>query len=204
MGYFPFFMDMEGRHGLIVGGGAIALRKTEKLLPFGPVLTVAAPSILPTLAALPGVTAAERAFDGSMLEGMDFAIAATDSRETNRAVSALCRARNIPVNTVDDPEACTFLFPALVRRGTLCVGISTGGASPAAAAWLRGQIEAMLSEKFGDILEYMGKLRPWLKAMAEDEQSRGALMKALFAACMEAGRPLTEAELAAFLREERL
>ncbi len=45
MGYFPFFMDLEGREGLILGGGAVALRKVRKLLPYGPRLTVAAPEI---------------------------------------------------------------------------------------------------------------------------------------------------------------
>lgn len=44
MGYFPFFVDLEGREGLVVGGGAVALRKLQKLLPYGPRLTVAARS----------------------------------------------------------------------------------------------------------------------------------------------------------------
>ena len=29
MAYFPFFIDLEGREGLIVGGGAVALRKVR-------------------------------------------------------------------------------------------------------------------------------------------------------------------------------
>ena len=33
MAYFPFFMDIEGKNCLIVGGGKVALRKAEKLLP---------------------------------------------------------------------------------------------------------------------------------------------------------------------------
>ena len=48
MGYFPFFVDLEGREGLVVGGGAVALRKLQKLLPYGPRLTVAAPELLAT------------------------------------------------------------------------------------------------------------------------------------------------------------
>ena len=42
MGYFPFFMDIAGKKGVIVGGGKVAARKVEKLIPFGPVLTVVA------------------------------------------------------------------------------------------------------------------------------------------------------------------
>ena len=53
MAYFPFFVDLEGQRGLIVGGGTVALRKAEKLLPYGPALTVVAPEPVSELAALP-------------------------------------------------------------------------------------------------------------------------------------------------------
>ena len=43
MGYFPFFMDIAGKNGMIVGGGKVAARKVEKLLSFDPHLTVIAP-----------------------------------------------------------------------------------------------------------------------------------------------------------------
>ena len=39
MGYFPFFIDIAGADGLVVGGGTVALRKVEKLLPYAPRLT---------------------------------------------------------------------------------------------------------------------------------------------------------------------
>ena len=45
MGYFPFFMDIGGKKGVIVGGGKVAARKVEKLAAFGPGLTVGAPRI---------------------------------------------------------------------------------------------------------------------------------------------------------------
>ena len=45
MSCFPFFMELEGKSILIAGGGRVALGKIEKLLPYGPCLTVAAPEI---------------------------------------------------------------------------------------------------------------------------------------------------------------
>ena len=45
MGYFPFFVELEGKRGVIVGGGKVAARKVEKLLAFDPKLTVIAPDI---------------------------------------------------------------------------------------------------------------------------------------------------------------
>lgn len=199
MGYFPFFVDLEGREGLIAGGGAVALRKVQKLLPYGPRLTVAAPELLPEFEKIPGVTLLRRTFDPAMLEGKFFAIAATDSPETNRAVAALCRERGVLVNAVDDKDHCTFLFPALVKRGDLSVGVSTAGASPGGAAWVKERIAARLPEDFGDLLAYLGSLRPAVRERVSEEKRRAAVFSRLFHACLEAGFPLGEAELTAVL-----
>lgn len=52
MSYFPFYMDICGKKGVIVGGGRVALHKIEKLLPFHPRLIVVAPKLLPEILAL--------------------------------------------------------------------------------------------------------------------------------------------------------
>lgn len=194
MGYFPFFMELSGQEGLIVGGGTVAARKAEKLLPYGPRLTVAALELLPELAAIPGLTLLRRPFGPDLLEGKLFVIAATDDPALNRCVAAACRQRRIPVNAVDDREACTFLFPALVKRGDLSVGISTGGASPSAAVYLKEQIAALLPGDFGDLLAELDALRPIVKE-AIPEGARAAAFSRLFAARLAAGRPLEEKEL---------
>lgn len=199
MAYFPFFMDITDRPALIVGGGAVALRKVRKLIPYRPRLTVAAPEIVPELAAIPGLALRRRPFRPEDLDGMDFVIAATSEREVNREIAALCRERRVPVNAVDDREACSFLFPCLVQRGPLSVGISTGGASPTAAIWLKEQVAELLPERLEDILDYLEALRPRLKAGLTSEQRRAAAFSALFQGCLEAGRPLTPEEETALL-----
>ena len=201
MGYFPFFIELSGQPGLVVGGGAVALRKVQKLLPYGPNLTVVAPEFMPELAAIPGLALGNRAFSPKDLDGMAFVIAATDDRALNREISLLCRARNIPVNAVDDKEACSFLFPALVRRGSLSVGISTGGASPTAAIWLKDQVEGLLPDCLEDILAWLERQRPSLKSLCPDERRRSALFARLFGACLERGGPLTEEEMGKVLEE---
>ena len=198
MGYFPFFVDLEGREGLVVGGGAVALRKLQKLLPYGPRLTVAAPELLAEIEALPGLTRLRRSFAPAMLEGKGFVIAATDDREVNRGIAALCRERGIPVNAVDDKEQCTFLFPALVKRGDLTVGVSTAGASPSAAAGVGRRVSERLPEDFGELLDYLASLRPMVRKRVAEE-NRAAVFARLFSACMEEGFPLKEAALAAVL-----
>ena len=200
MAYFPFFVELAGTRGLIVGGGTVALRKAEKLLPYGPALTVVCPQPLPALAALPGVTLVRRAFvPGDLAPAPAFVIAATDDRALNARIAALCRRRHIPVNAVDDAAACSFLFPALVRRGPLSVGISTGGASPAAAAALRRRVEAAIPEQTGPILTWLAKLRPALKARFSAEPDRADRCRALWQEALRLGRPLTGPETEALL-----
>ena len=59
MAYFPFFVELEGKQGLVVGGGTVALRKLQKLLPYGPRLTAAATSFLPAVRELDGIDCVE-------------------------------------------------------------------------------------------------------------------------------------------------
>ena len=182
MGWFPFFIQLEGARGLLVGGGRVALRKAEKLLPFGAQLTVVAPRICPPLAALPGLTLCRRAFaDSDLSPAPDFVIAATGDRALDRRIAALCRTRRILVNVVDDPAACGFYFPALVQRGRLCIGISTGGASPTAAAWLRQKIEALLPPGFDGILDRLAARREAVKAEGGSEAKRAERLQQAFA-----------------------
>lgn len=194
MAYFPFFVDLSGQDGLIVGGSTVALRKIEKLLPYGPRLTVCAPDISPEIRAVPGLLLLPRTFAPDLLEGKAFVIAATDDAELNHDISRLCQEGQIPVNVVDDRNYCSFLFPALVKRGSLSVGISTGGASPTGAVYWKKRIDAMIPEGFGEVLAYLDGARGLAREAIPDEASRSRFFAALFTACMEQGGPLEQEE----------
>ena len=200
MGYFPFFVDLQGKAGLVVGAGAVARRKVEKLLPFGARLRVVTPEICPALRELPGVTLDQRLFRPEDLEGVDFAVAAAGSVQVDQQVARLCRRMGIPVNTADGGEG-TFLFPALIRRGMLTVGVSTGGVSPGAAACLRDRMEAALPDRTEEILVCLHAYRERVRALPEPLR-RQALAAAL-EACLERGRPLEPAEQERLLEEYR-
>ena len=198
MPLFPIFINLEGRRVLIVGGGHVALRKAERLSPYGADIFAVAPEFIPGFAGIPGVTLLERRFEPGDIEGAALVIAATDDGELNAAVSELCRWENIPVNVVDDLEKCSFVFPALVQRGELSVGISTGGASPSAAQYVRRGVEQLVPEGFEGILDFLSAHRAEVKAALPPER-RAAAFAALFERCLERGGPLSVAEFAAFL-----
>ena len=198
MPLFPIFINLEGHRVLIVGGGHVALRKAERLSPYGADIFAVAPEFIPGFAGIPGVTLLERRFEPGDIEGAALVIAATDDGELNAAVSELCRWENMLVNVVDDIEKCSFVFPSLVRRGELSVGISTGGASPSAAQYVRRGVEQLVPEGFEGILDFLSAHRAEVKAALPPER-RAAAFAALFERCLERGGPLSEAEFAAFL-----
>lgn len=116
MAYFPFFVDIEKQKCLIAGGGIVALRKVEVLLPYGPAITVVSPEFAPELRELAeqsGVLLKERDFRMEDLNGADFVVAATDDPVLNRQISLTCRENRIPVNVVDVKDECSFIFPPL-------------------------------------------------------------------------------------------
>lgn len=120
MPYFPFFANIENMPCLVVGGGQVALRKIEKLLDFSPIIKVVALEAcgeIKKLAKRGMIILFERAFKDSDIDGSTFVITATGDRGVNRHISQLCRQRHIPCNAVDDPESCTFFFPAIVTEG---------------------------------------------------------------------------------------
>ncbi len=202
MAYFPFFVDVSNGDGLIVGGGRVALRKIEKLLPYAPRLTVCAPSFLPEVEAVPGLTLVRGPFRSAMVDDKLFVIAATDDDDLNAEIAALCREKRVPVNVVDDREKCTFLFPALVKRGPLSIGISTGGASPSGAVYWKEEIDRLIPPDAGEPLAYLEGLRARVKEAVPDEKKRAAVFAALFNACLAAGRPPDAGELDRLLSGE--
>lgn len=202
MAYFPLFMDISGGDGLIVGGGRVALRKIEKLLPYEPRLTVCAKTFLPEIEAIPGLTLVQGPFAPALIEGKLFVISATNDNELNSEISALCREKRIPVNVVDDREKCSFLFPALVKRGPLSVGVSTGGASPSGAVYWKREIDRLIPQDAGELLAYLDGLREMVKAAVRDEKRRAEVFAALFDACRSDGWPLPEETLERLLNDE--
>lgn len=191
--YYPVFLDLRGRLCVVAGGGRIARDKVLGLVEAGARVRVIAPRV----EAMPeGVEIIQRPFDPAELAGAALAVAATDDPAVNQAVARAAGERGIPVNVVDDPEACTFLVPAVVRRGRVRVAISTGGASPLLARRLRERIEAIIGEEWGELAEILMELRrQW------EPRARGAGLS--FEARRQAWDRLLDSSVLEMLREGR-
>lgn len=204
MPHFPMFVDLKNRRVVVVGGGSVAQRKLQKLAPFGARRVVIAPEILPAIQDMDGVARVCRRFRRTDLDPRPaLVIAATDDRQENRRIALLCRRRHIPVNVADDPKACSFLFPALITEGRFAAGLSTGGASPAAAALLKERMREQLPDHLDDILTWMEEQRPAIKQAVPDQSRRAAIFREMLKACLTQGGPLPQEEADKLLRGER-
>jgi len=172
MDFLPIFMNVKDRSCLIVGGGEVAQRKASVLLDAGAMVKVVAPEISGAFADMPDVECVMDRFQPGHLDGAVLAIAATDDRAVNREVSQQARARNIPVNVVDNPDLCTFIMPSILDRSPLMVAFSSGGASPVLARMLRGKLETMIPQGYGRLTAFCARLRGIVKTRIADPARR--------------------------------
>ena len=189
MAHFPLFISIEGRKCLLAGGGRVALRKVRTLLAYKADVMVVALSLDPDLAEL----LPEGAFRKGLLEEKDLedaalVVAATSSRPENHRIAMLCRERNIPVNVIDCPDECSFLFPAVVKRGDVSIGINTGARSPGLSRHIRRKIGDAVPDWYGDLADRIGEIRDELKRHVPDEAARRRMLSETLERSLREGR----------------
>lgn len=155
---FPVNLNLAGRSVLVVGGGRIALRKTEQILTTGARITVVAPEIRPEFESL-DVIRVRREFHESDLHDARLVVTATGVRDVDQAIFDGAEKRGIWVNSADDPDRCSFTLPAVVRRGSLMITTSTAGASPALSSFLRSHFSELIGHEWAEVVEDLAERR---------------------------------------------
>jgi uroporphyrin-III C-methyltransferase/precorrin-2 dehydrogenase/sirohydrochlorin ferrochelatase len=175
MDFLPLFFDIRNRPCLVVGGGEVAARKVSMLLRAGAAVTVISPELAPALARLAAdnqIRVKAREFASTDLVDCVLVIAATDDQAVNRRVSVLARARNVPVNVVDQPALCSVVMPAIVDRSPVIVAVSAGGASPVLSRLLRARLESVIPAAYGRLALLAQSFRERVRKKVTDVQLR--------------------------------
>src|SRR5262249_43949885 len=68
------------------------------------------------------------------------------------------------LNAADDPSQCSFILPAVVRRGPLTIAVASGGATPALTRALREHLEQALGAEWAALAELAAEARRELRA----------------------------------------
>ena len=186
MAYFPMMTELKEVPVLVIGGGREGTEKIRILRSFGAKICLVAVD-----AGAEAVEMSDRfigaPFCDEMMDDEDYAmvISATDDRELNRHISELAKKRKIPVNVVDDPELCSFIFPAIFRKNDLVCAVSSGGKSPYVAQFVRDRLGEILPENIGKINDRMGELRKEAKDRFPEAADRRRFLRERFDEMME-------------------
>ena len=162
MAKYPIFLELSGRRAVVIGGGAVAVRKAQSLLAAGARLVVVAERIDDMLKAVCRGKNAElikSKYSKNYLAGALLAIAATNNHQLNRQIYKDCQELEVLCNVVDVPELCDFFVPAVVKRGDLQIAIGTEGQCPAYAGHIRKKLEDIFTDKHGQFLAELETLR---------------------------------------------
>jgi precorrin-2 dehydrogenase/sirohydrochlorin ferrochelatase len=182
MTLFPLFLKLDRHPCLLAGAGRVGDGKLRSLLRAGGRVTVVAPRAtknVRSLAKAGKIVWHKRKFIPSDLAGMLLVVAATSSHSTNEAIFEEARLRGVLCNAVDDPRHCDFFYPAVLRRGSLQIAISTGGQSPELSSRLRRELEKQFGPEYEAWVDQLGRNREEVLARSLPRARRQQLLRDL-------------------------
>lgn len=176
MDYFPLFLKLTDCPCLVIGAGSIAARKIDLLSRAGAIITVIANDVSPVVANMqkthPTLFIKQKPFDKADVKGFHLVVSATDNTITNQLVAKSASDLNIMVNVVDNPDLCSFIFPAIIDRSPIIAAVSSGGAAPVLARLLRAKIESLIPPAFGKLAYIAAKYRSLVKDKIKEPSQR--------------------------------
>ncbi len=178
---FPIMLDLQGRLAVVVGGGAVGVRKVAALLDAGAQVKLVDQSMSPQARKLEsrGVLPIEKPYCAEFLDGASVVFACTDDRALNAQVAQDAHWAGALVNAADQPENCDFFLPAVHSDGDVVVAVGTGGAAPALARQLRDRLAAVLPPRIGEFASAIETLRQEIKQSVPTITRRQEILTAL-------------------------
>lgn len=178
MKLLPVALDLRGRACLVVGGGPVGARKLLSLLECGADATLISPDLCDAARALTErCKYLGREYQSGDCAGFGLIWACTPAPEVNQAIACEARSTGAWCGISGAGEGGDLSGAAAVYRGQVCIGISTGGSSPALARHLKGRVEAAIGSEYETLLAWMSEARPNLKARVEAQGERAEVWR---------------------------
>ncbi|MEM8621665.1 MAG: NAD(P)-dependent oxidoreductase [Actinomycetota bacterium] len=156
---YPICLDLDDVLVLVVGGGRIGARKADALVAGGARVRLVAADVSEHVDRAAMHEVRERPFEPADLDGVRLVITATGDVDTDQTISAAARSAGIWTNAADQPVDCEFILPAIARAGRVSASISTDGASPALARYLRDRVAELLTDDVASFAEELAMAR---------------------------------------------
>lgn len=183
MEYLPLFINLKKRLVLVIGGGCVAFRKINLLHKTGAIIKIIAPVLCSELEKKLSenrIIWMSKIFHPTMLNGVLLVIVATNDFSLNNIVFIHAEKKNILINTVDNQSKCSFIFPAIIDRSPIIIGISSCGTAPVLARILREKLELLLPISIGTVAKLAGIWRDRVKQYIKNSVCRRRFWEKLF------------------------
>ena len=179
----PAGIRLTGRAVLVVGGGAVALRKIRLLSRSGARITLISPDALPAIrnfAAAGKIVWRRKRWDGRGVGPNPVMVfACTDDPAVNRKVAAWAKKSGAWINRADDPAGSNIHIPAIAKTGPILIALFSGGAAPAYVKYLRQRIWRALGPDISSELRLIAQIRRALKSRVPGAAERKRRLTAL-------------------------
>ncbi len=113
------------------------------------------------------------------LDGASLIVCGTSDEGLNARVAEAAGQRRIFCNVLDRPALCSWIAPAMVRRGSLQIAVSTGGQSPALAVRIRDAVDRAIGPEYSTLLEMLSALRDRVREHATTPEARAKVFQAM-------------------------
>ena len=177
MGYFPAFIKLDNKKILLVGGGKVAYEKLLHLLDFSENIAIIAEkfsdAMLVKMDAL-HLQYNRRSYEKGDIAKYDIVVVAIDDIALQATIFEESKEYKCLCNAVDSTKYCDFLFPSYIKQDDLIIAVSTSGASPAMAKYLRIYLQKLIPKSIGEFLKEMRMLRKELPKGKERMQMLNA------------------------------
>jgi len=181
MAKYPIYLEVGQKRVVVVGSGAVAIRKAQSLLAAGARVVVISRDkrvneVMLSLQRAGQLELIKSAYSKEYLGQAVMVIAATGDRRVNKRIYQDCQELEILCNVVDDPELCDFYMPAIVKRQDLQIAIGTEGDCPAYAGHLRKKIEQIITAQHGAFLKELEEIRKEVLRTISDQARRTTMI----------------------------
>ena len=129
MDFLPVFLNVQKQQCLVAGDGPMAVQKIELLLSAGAIVHLSVQNqlsdTLKELSEKGRINIIKEEIGKFEVKDYKLIIAASEDLALNTMITDIANRNNIPVNVVDHPELCSFLFPSIVDRSPLIIAVSS-------------------------------------------------------------------------------
>lgn len=197
MAHFPLFIDLNEKNCLVIGGGSVAARKANVLAASGAVVELISRSFCDEAKTLANCKLTQEEVSISMLKKKQWkelfiVVAATDDETLNHEISCWCQEQGIYINSATNKEDSTFIFPAVVMKEGITLGITSEGKSPAVTRMIRTRVEQCIPDQLEDRLEELEAVREIVKDKVEEQSLRKEIFYELMRIGLEEQKEITQ------------